>query len=155
MFTSLFAFLGGSAFRMIWGEISAYVSKYQEQKHETEMMRLQADLEERRADKQMAQQKLAAELGIRTIEVQRDAEVAKAEADAFKEAMANAFKATGVVWLDCWNGGIRPAGATIALCLWCLILFRQGFVPTPWDLDLVAGMLGFFFADRSLGRRGK
>jgi hypothetical protein len=155
MFTSLFAFLGGSAFRMIWGEVSNYLTKYQDQKHEKEMMLVQSQLDDKRAEREAAQLRLSHELGVRMVEVQRDAEVAKAEADAFKEAMAQAFKPTGIMWLDAWNGCIRPAGASIALGLWALILYRQGFTPTPWDLDLVAGMLGFFFADRSLGRRGK
>lgn len=155
MFTSLFAFLGGSAFRMVWGEVSAYVTKYQDQKHEVEMLKLQDVIEQARADRQIQQQKFAAEMGIKTIEVTRDAEVAKEEAAAFKTAMAEAFKPTGITWVDAWNGTIRPAGATIALSLWVLIMLRAGFIPTPWDLDLAAGMLGFFFADRSLGRRGK
>ena len=30
MFTALFSFLGGSAFRMIWGEVTAFVSKRQD-----------------------------------------------------------------------------------------------------------------------------
>ena len=41
MFSALFSFLGGSVFRMIWGEVSSFIEKRQEHAQEIERMRLQ------------------------------------------------------------------------------------------------------------------
>ena len=49
MFSGLIAFLGGSAFRMIWGELAAWLTARQDHRHELERMRLSADLEAARA----------------------------------------------------------------------------------------------------------
>lgn len=155
MFGALFSFLGGSVFRMIWGEVSNFVTKRQDQAHEVEMLRLQVEMDDRAHAREMENLRLSNELGIKTIEVQKDAAVATAEADAFTEAMKNAWKATGIWWVDAWNGVIRPLAATIVLLLWAAKLTGQGFSMDEWDMDISGVVLGFFFADRSLGKRGK
>ena len=96
-----------------------------------------------------------AELGIKTIEAQAIAAVDKAEADAFGIAVSQAFKPTGYSVVDIWNGIIRPCAATIALVLWVMKLASNKFVMDDWDRELGGAILGFFFADRSLGKRGK
>ena len=45
MLSALFSFLGGSVFRMIWGEVSAYLTARQQHSQEMDRMKLQADLE--------------------------------------------------------------------------------------------------------------
>ena len=57
--------------------------------------------------------------------------------------------------MDIWNGVIRPAAATLALVLWVGKLAAQGWKMDEWDITLAGTVLGFFFADRSLGKRGK
>ena len=151
----LLEFLGGAAFRMIWGEVAGYLTKYQDHKHELAMISAQDAVEKARADRQMEQQRLAADLQVRVVEIQRDADVMKEEAAAFKEAMKEAWKPSGITWVDAWNGAVRPAFATTCLCLWALILHQAGWAPDDWDRQLIGGIVGFFFADRSLGRRGK
>ena len=47
MISALLSFFGGTAFRMIWGELSAWLNKRQDHQHEIERLRLQADLDER------------------------------------------------------------------------------------------------------------
>lgn len=155
MLSALLSFLGGSVFRMIWGEISSFVNKRQDHTFELERMRLQSDLDDRAHQRTQEAIKLQAELGVKTIEAQAEANVMTAEAEAFANAMKDAFKPTGVYWVDAWNGAIRPAAATVALLMWVLKLVSQGFAMQDYDLEITGVVLGFFFADRSLGKRGR
>lgn len=155
MFTALFSFLGGSAFRMVWGEITAFVSKRQDHQHEVELLKVQKDLDDARHARDLEQMRLANELGIKQIEVQRDAAIAQAEADAFGKAIEAAARPSGIAWVDAWNSSVRPAFATVALALWIFKVIGQSFVMADYDLELLSVVAGFFFADRSLGKRGK
>lgn len=155
MLSALLSFLGGSVFRMIWGEISSFVNKRQDHEHELEMARLQVEIDDKAHQRSQEALRLQSELGIKTIQTQAIADVDKAEADAFTVAMENAFKPTGYALVDIWNGVIRPFAATIVLILWMAKLAHQGFKTDEWDMDLMGAVLGFFFADRSLGKRGK
>lgn len=155
IFSALLSFLGGSAFRMIWGEISSFLTKKQDHEHEVALLELQAELEDRTHDRELETLRLQSELGIRTIEAQREAAVDAEEARSFTEAMANAFRPTGNKFIDAWNGGIRPAFASVSLALIVLKLFTQGFKMDEWDMSLVGLVAGFFFADRSFAKRNK
>lgn len=155
MISALFSFLGGSVFRMVWGEVSAYLNKRQDHLHETEMLKVQAELDQARHTRDLEQMRLANDLGVKTIEVQRDADVSKAEMDVFARAIEAAAKPTGVKWVDAWNGSIRPSYATVALILWLVKVAAQGFKMDAFDAELLAVVAGFYFADRSLGKRGK
>jgi hypothetical protein len=155
MFSALLSFLGGSVFRMIWGEVTAFINKKQDHQFELERMRLQNELDDRAHQRTQDAIRLQAELGVKTIAAQAESNVVTAEAEAFANAMKDAFKPTGVYWVDTWNGVIRPGAATIALILWVLKLVQQGFVMEAYDLEITGVVLGFFFADRSLGKRGR
>jgi hypothetical protein len=155
MMSALLSFLGGSVFRMIWGEVSSFVNKRQDHDFELESLRLHSDLDQAAHLRTLENLRLQADLGVRQVEVQRDAIVAQAEADAFTEAMKNAFKPTGIAWVDAWNGVIRPAAASIVLVLWTMKLAQQGFKMEDYDMEISGVVLGFFFADRGLSRRGK
>lgn len=155
MFSALFSFLGGSVFRMVWGEVSDYFKKRQEHKQEMDTLRLQGELDLARHQRDLERLKVQSELGIKEVEIAGDMAIQKTEAEAFVEAMRNAFKPTGIVWVDAWNGSIRPAAATICLLLWILALGHAGFMPDDWDKELISVILGFYFADRTLSKRGK
>lgn len=155
MLSALFSFLGGSVFRMIWGEASSYLNKRQDHQHESEMIRLQASLDEAKHARDLEQLRLANELGLKTIEVQKDAAIAQAEVDAFSRAIEAAARPTGIKWVDAWNGAIRPSYASVALGLWLVKVAAQGFKMDVFDAELLAVVAGFYFADRSLGKRGK
>ncbi len=155
MISALVSFLGGSAFRMIWGELSSWWTKKQDHKNEIERLRLEKDLEDARHARDLGRLRLQSDLGIKEIEVRRDADVSRTEATAFAEALAASARATGVAWVDAWNGSIRPAFASVALCLWVLKLSSIGFKMDPFDLEMLGVIAGFYFADRSLGKRGK
>ena len=155
MLSALISFLGGSVFRMIWGEISSFLNARQEHTFELERMKLQNELEDRAHQRTQESIRLQAELGVKTIEAQAQSNVLSSEAEAFANAMKDAFKPTGIYWVDTWNGIIRPAAATIALAMWVAKLAHQGFAMQEYDLEITGVVLGFFFADRSLGKRGR
>lgn len=155
MFSGLISFLGGSAFRMVWGELSSYFTRKQETRFELERMTLQDKLDGDQHARNLEALRVQADLGVKTIAVQRDADVAREEAAAFRDAIANAYKPTGIWFIDAWNGSVRPAFATVVLLLWIMALVRQDWVLVAWDLDMMGAIAGFYFADRSLGKRGK
>lgn len=155
MFSALFSFLGGSVFRMIWGEVSAAWTKYQDHKHELEMLEMQAQLDKSKHDQEMERLRVSSELHVKEVEVMADAEVEKLDAEAFIAAQKTALQPIGNWFIDAWNGAIRPACATTALLVWWFCLYTQGFVLTEWDKELVGVILGFYFAHRVFTSRGK
>lgn len=155
MFSALFSFLGGSVFRMIWGEVSAAWTKHQDHKHELESMEMQAKLDASRHEQEMQRLKVSSELNIKQVEVQADADLQRMDAEAFIASIKTVNTPTGIGWVDAWNGIIRPACATTALLIWWFCLYTQGFVLTEWDKELVGVILGFYFAHRVFTSRGK
>lgn len=152
---ALLSFLGGSVFRMVWGELSAAWTKHQDHQHEIEASRLQAELEDARHSREMERLRVASDLGIKEIEVRSDAKLDALDAEAFVAAMSTVNKRTGIEWVDAWNGCIRPAAATTALLLWWFCLYSNGFQLTEWDKELVGVILGFYFAHRVFSSRNK
>jgi hypothetical protein len=140
---------------MIWGEASAFLNKRQDHAHEVELLKVQKELDDARHARDIEQMRLANELGLKTIEVQKDAAIAQGELDAFNKAIEAAARPSGIQWVDAWNGSIRPSYATVALALWLVKVAAQGFKMDAFDAELLAVVAGFYFADRSLGKRGK
>lgn len=153
--SALISFLGGSAFRMIWGEISSYFKAKQDQAFEIERMKLQGEQEAAQHLRMLESVKQQAELGIKTIEVQREADVARIEADAWLAAVRSVGTQTGIKFLDVWNGAVRPLLATLAIAVVVAEIAHNGFVLSDWDRELVGAILGIYVADRSLAKRGK
>lgn len=155
MFSALFSFLGGSAFRMVWGEVASYFQKKQDHEFELERVRLQGTMEAAQHDRNMAAIKLQSDLGIKVIEAQRDATLAGVEADAWLAAVKDVGKQTGIKFLDLWNGSVRPLLATLAILVVVGEVVATGFILSEWHKELVAAILGLYVADRSLTKRGK
>ncbi|MFC5524003.1 hypothetical protein [Polaromonas jejuensis] len=155
MFSAIFSFLGGSVFRMIWGEVSAWYTAKQDHSFEIERMRLQGDLDAAQHARNLEAIKVQAELGVKTIQVQAEADVGKIEAEGWFAAVKQSMVPTGIKWVDAWNGIIRPLAASIAILLWVLALNTQGWKMSDWDMELCGVILGFFFASRELTKRGK
>jgi hypothetical protein len=153
MFGALFSFLGGSVFRMIWGELSEAWNKHQDHKHELESMRLQMELEAQKASQDLERMRVASELGIKELEVKTNAEIEGKDADAFIAAMSTVNAKSGNIWIDGWNASIRPAAATTAILLWWFSLAQNNFVLQEWDWELVGVILGFYFAHRVFASR--
>lgn len=155
MFSALLSFLGGSVFRTLWAEASSYLNKRQDHAHEIQRMEIQARLDDAAHARNIESIRLQAELGVKMVEVERETAIAQGDADAFTAAMKNAWKPSGIKFIDAWNGGIRPWFATIAGLLWIAKLYGQNWRMDEFDVSLVAVIVGFFFADRSLRRNGK
>lgn len=155
MFSALFSFLGGSAFRMVWGEVASYFQKKQDHEFELERVRLQGAMEAAQHDRNMAAIKLQSDLGIKVIEAQRDAAVVQVETDAWLAAVKDVGKQTGIKFLDLWNGSVRPLLATLAILVVVGEVIATGFILSGWHKELVAAILGLYVADRSLTKRGK
>jgi len=155
MFSALVSFLGGSVFRMLWGEVSSWITARQEHAQELEKMRLQETLDAASHARQLESLKLQSDLGIKTIAAQAEATANAADLDAWVQSVKDIGKATGIRWIDTWNGSIRPALASMAMAIVVAEFIRNGFHPTAWDLELVGAVLGMYVADRSLVHRGK
>jgi hypothetical protein len=153
--SALLTFLGGSAFRMIWGELSGFLTKRQEFSQEIQMIEAQRQADAEAHTRNMQMMQLQKQLGIEEVRVGGELAMEKVNAEAFVEAQKRAFSKTGIKFVDVWNGIIRPLFASLALMLWVLKVSQQDFVMDEWDRDLAAGVLGFFVADRTLGKRGK
>jgi hypothetical protein len=154
MISALFSFLGGTAFRMVWGEVSAWLNKKLEHVQEMERLQLSERLEATKHARQQELIRLQHDLGIKEIQIAGDIAADKLAADAFVEAQKN-FKPTGIKWVDAWNASIRPSAATFALLLWVGELINKALVLSEWDRNLIGAILGFYFADRTLKHRGK
>lgn len=152
---AILSFLGGNAFRLIFGEIAAYFSKKQEAALEIERMKLQSDIDAAQHSRNLESIRVQAELGVKTIQVQRDADLDRIDAGAWATAVADVGKKTGIRFLDIWNGAIRPALATMAAAIVIFEFAKNGFAMTDWDRELVGAILGIYVADRHLSKQGK
>lgn len=153
--SAILTFLGGSAFRAIWGEVSTFFTKRQDAKIEMEHLRLQGELDAAQHARNLEALKVQAELGVKTIQVQGEVDVERSAAEAFKEAVARTTTPTGIQWVDGWNACVRPAFASVALLLWCFAMDANGWALTEWDYSMIGAIAGFYFADRTLRKRGK
>ena len=152
---TILSFLGGNAFRLIFGEVMAFINKKQDHALELERMKLQGDLEAAQHARNLEAIKVQADLGVKVIEAQRDADMERIDAGAWAQAVADVGKQTGIKFLDIWNGSIRPALATLAMLVVVFEIARNGFALSDWDRELIGAILGSYVADRSLARRGK
>jgi hypothetical protein len=154
MLATLLSFFGGSVFRMLWGEISSWVSARQEHAHEIERLRLQGQLDAEQHERTQAAIRLQAELGIKTIAVQAEADLARLDAQAFGTGVELTGKTTGLWLVDLWNGVIRPGLATVSIGLVVANEFKLiAMSDNAWALAGAA--LGIYVADRTLFKRGK
>ena len=155
MFSALLSFLGGSVFRMLFGEISSWMNKKQDHLHEMDRMRLQGELDTSQFLRNQDALRLQAELGVKLVQVQAEAVVDQIEANGWLAAVKGTTQTIGIWFIDAWNGIIRPFVAT-----WAVIMVTLHFAQTGWVLDdngwsICGAALGIYLADRSLFKRGK
>jgi hypothetical protein len=150
--SAILSFLGGAAFRMIWGQLADVWTKWQDHAHEQAMLKLQGELDDKRHARDCDRIRLQSELGVKEVMVQADADIARIEANAFLQATSRATEKTGIWLVDLWNGVIRPAAASLALYLWVVALNTRGWTMTDWDRELVGVIIGFYFATRVMNR---
>lgn len=155
MISALVSFLSGSVFRMVWGELSAYFTRKQEHSQEIERMKIQGELDAAQHARNLESIRLQSDLGIKVIEVQRDADIDLIEAGAWERAVDGVGKLTGILFIDIWNQSVRPLLATLAILFVCFEIIQHGMVLSEWDRELFGAILGIFVADRNLSKRGK
>lgn len=155
IFSAVLSFLGGSVFRTIWGELSAFLTARQEHKQELDRLRLQGELDAAAHVRQLEAIKAQHDMGVETIRVQSAADLEKIDADIFGQAVELTGKITGFAIVDIWNGIIRPALATMCMALVTLHFYRHNWVLDEQGWSLIGASLGIFVADRSLFKRGK
>lgn len=154
MLSALISFLSGSVFRMIWGELSSWLTARQDHSHEIERMRLQGELDAAAHTRNQDAIRLQADLGVQTIRVQGEADIGRIEADGWLTAVRGTTASTGVWLVDLWNGIIRPLVAT-----WAIAMISGNYFKW-WVLDengwsVCGAALGIYLADRALFKRGK
>lgn len=154
MISALVSFLGGSVFRMLWGEVSAWLTKAQDHKYELDRIHLQAELDRSQHERNMESIKTQAELGVKTIQVQAEAAIDELEAQGWVEAVKGTTKTTGIAWVDAWNAVIRPGVATWAVVMMTLGEFGA-MVLSDNTMAITGAALGIYLADRNLMKRGK
>lgn len=155
MITGLLSFLGGNVFRMIFGEVIAFLNKRQDHALEIERLRVQAELDAAQHARNLEAITIQAQLGVKTIQVQADAAIGEIEAQGWLAAVNATAKTIGIAWIDGWNAIIRPAVAT-----WAVVMMTLGELGVVTKLSentiAVCGVaLGLYLADRSLMKRGK
>lgn len=155
MLTALFSFFGGNVFRMIWGEISAFVTAKQQHSFEIERLKLQADVDAAQFDRNQIAVKNQHDMGVDLIHVQAEATIGQIEADGWLEAVKATALVTGVKWVDAWNAMIRPSAATWALVMITLNEFKVIASMSDYASAVAGAALGIYLADRSLAKRGK
>lgn len=148
MLSTLISFLGGTAFRLVFGSIMDWLNKRQDHQHEMELQRLQSDLEAARHSRDLERIRLQSDLKVTEVKVMGDIAEQKVMADAFLEAVRSVGTRTGVAFVDAWNASIRPAGATVSLLVWVGTMIAASMVLTDFDKTLIAAFLGIFVGDR-------
>lgn len=154
MIAALFSFFGGSVFRMLWGEISHFITQAQDQKQEIERMRVQEEIAAAQHARNLQSMKWQSDLGIKTIEVQSEAKVSELEAEGWVEAVKGTTQKIGIAFVDAWNAIIRPSVATWAIVMITLAEFKI-IVLTEFAASIASAALGIYLADRNLAKRGK
>lgn len=154
MISMLISFFGGTAFRMLWGEISSFFTKRQDHQHEIERMRLQGELDAAQHARNLESIKVQADLKVQVIRVQGDADVERIGAEGWRARAEAVGRTTGIWWVDLWNGVITPGCAT-----WALVMVTGNYCHW-WALDdqgwsLCGGALGIYLGNRFLFKRGK
>ena len=156
MFTSLFTFLGSTAFRWLLGEAMTVWKAKKEHEQELAMLRVQHDQDRDRHQWQQEAVKAQAEAGVRVIEAKSTAAQENFAAQAFNTAMEGLNAAMRRDdWVGKWNAAIRPALATVGI----LALVGNSVWPTQVAIssmfaEIIAAVLGLFCGGR-ISRTGR
>jgi hypothetical protein len=152
---SALAFLGGTAFRLMFGEVTSYLNKRHDHKLELERLKIQAQHDRENHERLLEMTRLQSELGAQNIRVQRDADLELVEANAWRGAVDSVGRQTGNKFVDVWNGSIRPMLATLSIFAVIAEIAAAGFVLSGWHQELISAILGIYVASRDLSKRGK
>lgn len=147
--TALLSFLGSASMRWLLGELLGIIKAREGRRAEVEMIRLQADLERERAERQRQAVQDAAAAGVKLIEAQREASASDYADKMMLTAMEAIGRPSGVAWVDGWSSAIRPALASASI----LLLVGSAIWPAHIVLtgalgEVVCGVLGLYVGGR-------
>jgi hypothetical protein len=147
--TALISFLGSAGLRWLLGELLGIFRAREDRRAEIDMLRLQADLERERAERQRLAVADAAAAGVKLIEAQREASAGDAADRMMLAGVEAVGRPSGVPWVDALNASVRPVMAYVAL----LLLAGHAVAPEHVVLagmvgEVVGGVLGIFVGGR-------
>lgn len=147
MLTALLSFLGSAFFRTAFERVFDWLETKQEADREERMMRLQFELDSKRAASRAAEKQIEFN--------------AKEEIEAWRaliQAQKDEAVMTGVRWLDAWRKAIRPGYATLFGVFYVSARGAEMYVNgvfgmNDFDEAIFGSILGFYFTDRALAKR--
>lgn len=154
MLSAIFSFLGGSVFRMLWGEIASWVNKKLEHKQEMERLQQQEGFAAAQHARNLEAIRVQADLQVKVITVQAQSALDQLDAQTFLEGVKATTVRTGVKLVDAWNAAIRPGVATWAVAMLTLEAFTL-LKLSEGSASVCFAALGLYLADRTLAKRGK
>jgi hypothetical protein len=154
MISAILSFLGGSVFRMLWGEVASWINKRLEHEQEMERLAQQEGFAAAQHARNLEAIRVQAELQVKVIEVQAQSALDQLDAQTFLEGVKATAVQTGIRWVDAWNAIIRPGVATWAIAMLSGEALKW-IVVTEATASVCFAALGLYLADRTLAKRGK
>lgn len=151
----LLSFLGGTAFRWLFGEIFGFIKAKQEHAQELERMRLSLDQEAQRHKWQQEAIAAQAAAGVKVIEAQTEASARAMSDQMLLTTMQTMGTPSGIKWIDGFNALIRPELAQVSIIL--LVgnaIWPQHVILTGLVGEVVCAALGLFLGGR-IGATGR
>jgi hypothetical protein len=147
--SGILSFIGGTAFRWLFGEILGFFKAKQEHKQELEMLRLSQEHEAQRAQWRKDEIAAQAAAGVQVIEAKAEADDRGFANSMTLEALRQIGQKSGIAWVDAWNQSIRPLLATVAI----ILIVGNAIAPahvvlSGVVLEVVCGILGLFVGGR-------
>jgi len=151
----LLSFLGGTAFRWLFGELFGYLKEKQEHAQELERMRLTMEQDAQRHQWQQEAIAAQAAAGVKVIEARTEASARAMSDQMLLTTMQSMGTPSGIKWIDGFNALIRPELAQVSIILLvCNAFWPQHVVLTGLVGEVVCAALGLFLGGRisSTGR---
>ena len=147
--TALISFLGSASLRWLLGELLGIFKAREERRAEIDMLRLQADLERERAERQRLAVQDAAAAGVKLVEAQREANAGDFADRMTLEALQQIGRPSGVAWVDALNASVRPVLAYVSLLLLAgSAIAPEHVVITGMVGEVACGALGLYVGGR-------
>jgi hypothetical protein len=155
IFSAIPTFFGGAAFRLLFGEISAFFTAKQDHRFEMERAEQQEKFAAAAHSRNLDAIKLQNDLKVEVIRVQSEADIGLLEGQTFDKAVGNIGQSTGFKFIDAWRSAIQAALATEVMLMIGLHYYKTGWAMDEKAWELSGAVLGLYVADRYLFRRAK
>ena len=147
--TALISFLGSAGLRWLLGELLGIFRAREDRRAEIDMLRLQADLERERAERQRQAVKDAADAGVKLIEAQREASSGEMQDRMMLAAVESIGRPSGIAWVDALNSSVRPTLAYVSIFLLAGSAIWPAHIVLTGSLgEVVCGVLGLYVGGR-------